>query len=92
MEENRGRSDGRCALTSELAISDATAAREVSTMMLEFGSRLEQSTELVHSSCSVEEWKAYKRAAATIYADMFIYVLEPLYKEHPSLKPPEWDA
>jgi len=40
----------------------------------------------VHNTCSVDEWKAYKEAAGRIYFEMFVYVLEPLFKKHPSLK------
>jgi hypothetical protein len=80
-----------CSLAGKHVISDASAAREVSQAMLEFSKKMEDTAELVHNTCPLEEWKAYKKAAAGIYIEMFVSVLEPLYKKHPSLKPPDWD-
>jgi hypothetical protein len=83
--------DRVCALVYPNVISNPSTARQISDIMLEFTKQLEESTELVRTTCSVAEWKAYKKAAATIYGEMFLSLLEPLYKKHPSLKPPGWD-
>ena len=80
-----------CPLDGANTISDPVVAEEISSIMLGFTKKLEESTELVRRSCSAEESKVYKKAAATIYIEMFVNVLEPLYKKHPSLKPPNWD-
>jgi hypothetical protein len=80
-----------CPLHGVNTLSNPRVAAEISSMMLDFSKRLEESTELVHRNCSADEWKAYKKAAATIYVEMFVNVLEPLYKKHPALKPADWD-
>ena len=78
-------------LANKYVISDFSTAQKISQLMLEFSKELEISAELVHTTCSLDEWTAYKKAAAGIYFEMFVYVLEPLFKKHPSLKPPGWD-
>jgi hypothetical protein len=91
MQANENQDDQACLLANKYAISDFSTAQKISLLMLEFSKQLETSTELVHSTCSLDEWKAYKKAAAGIYVEMFASVLEPLFKKHPSLKPPDWD-
>jgi hypothetical protein len=91
MEFRENEQEKACSLTSEHVISDSSTAEKISELMLAFSKKLEDSAELVHSTCSMDEWKAYKKAAAGIYFEMFVSVLEPLYKKHPSLKPPDWD-
>lgn len=90
MEPDDGNTTERCALKDVLAISDPLAAREISALMLDFSDKLEKSVELVRDTCSVDEWKAYAKVAGGVYIDLFVWVLEPLYKKHPSLKPPNW--
>ncbi len=89
MDENTR--DQACPLQSALRISDPSVAEQISGMMLEFTTNLERSANHVHAICPPEESKAYKKAAAGIYIEIFLNVLEPLYKQHPSLKPPDWD-
>ena len=91
MQGNENQEEKAWWLATKYVISDFAAAQKISQLMLEFSKQLETSTELVHSTCSLDEWKAYKRAAARIYIEMFVYVLEPLFKKHSSLKPPDWD-
>jgi hypothetical protein len=70
-------------------IRDEIVAREVSQLMLEIGARLDRSVELVSNNCSQEECKVYRRAVGAILGEILLTVLNPLYSEHPSLKPPE---
>jgi hypothetical protein len=81
-----------CSLTWEHSISDFSAAREISDLMQDFTKKLEYSADVVNRTCPEAEWRAYKKAVGTIYFEMFLLVLEPLYKQHPSLKPPNWDT
>ena len=39
--------------------------------------------------CSPEEFKSYRLAVAKIMAEMLLEVMDPLYAQHPSIKPPE---
>ena len=91
MQADENQEEKACLLPNKYAISDISTAEKISQLMLAFSKELEDSTELVHSTCSLEEWKAYKKAAAGIYIEMFVSVLEPLFKKHPSLKPSDWD-
>jgi hypothetical protein len=91
MEPTHGNCNAACPITGDFAISDQGLAREISEFMLAFSKSLQESVRRVQDRCSPEETKAYKKAAATIYSDIFIWVLEPLYKRHPALKPADWD-
>lgn len=68
-------------------IRDARIAKEVSDLMIEFSGRLDGSTAAVREQCSPEEFAAYRRAVGRIMGEMLLEVLNPLYAEHPSLKP-----
>lgn len=65
-------------------IRDARVAKEVSDLMIELSGRLDGS---VREQCSPEEFAAYRRAVGRIMGEMLLGVLNPLYAEHPSLKP-----
>lgn len=70
-------------------VQDNTVAREISDLMVEFGSRLDASIKRVQDACSAEEFQAYRRAVGKIMGDMLVEVMNPLYSEHPELKPNE---
>lgn len=70
-------------------IKNKATASEISTLMLNLGARLNESTRLVKDTCDEEDFKIYRRAAGAIMAEILVEVLNPLYAEHPSLKPPE---
>jgi len=55
--------------------------------MIEFSGRLDGSIATVREQCSPEEFAAYRRAVGRIMGEMLLEVLNPLYAEHPSLKP-----
>jgi hypothetical protein len=70
-------------------IREQRIAKQISDLMLEFGARLDRSVELVAANCSPEEFAAYRRAVGKVMGEILLAVLNPLYDEHPSLKPPE---
>jgi hypothetical protein len=70
-------------------IKDPLIAQQVSDLMIEFQGRLNDSIIAVQEQCSLEEFKVYRLAAAKIMAEMLLEVMNPLYAQHPSLKPPE---
>ena len=72
-------------------IRDAEVARQISDLMTEFGSRLDSSIITVKEKCSSEEFKDYRRAVGKILGAMLVDVMNPLYAEHPSLKPPQME-
>jgi hypothetical protein len=64
-------------------------AREISTLMLETTERLDRSVTKMRAQLPPAEFGTYGRAVGTILADIIMEVLDPLYAEHPDLKPPE---
>jgi hypothetical protein len=72
-------------------ITDALTARQISELMIEFSGRLDSSLIAVRESCSPEEFKTYRRAVGKILGEMLLEVMNPLYKQHPSLEPPGFE-
>jgi hypothetical protein len=70
-------------------IKDFLIAQQVSDLMIEFQGRLNDSITAVQEQCSPEEFKAYRLAVAKIMAETLLEVMNPLYAQHPSIKPPE---
>ena len=68
-------------------IKDPSIARQVSDLMIEFSGRLDRSILTVQERCSPEEFKAYRLAVAKVLGEMLLEVMNPLYTEHPDLKP-----
>ena len=67
---------------------DAKTAKQVSGMMLEISSQLEQSVVEIKQTCTAEEFEEYRRSVAKILTQILITVLNRLYSQHPALKPP----
>ncbi len=70
-------------------IQNKEVAREISSLMLDIGARLDQSVARVQQQCSAEEFEHYNKVVATIMAEMLLEVMHPLYTEHPEIKPKE---
>jgi hypothetical protein len=72
-----------------LMIKNSEIAKDVSDLFLDFNGRLNESVEKVGQSCSAEEFASYRRRAAKLINAVFEAILEPIYREHPDLKPPD---
>jgi hypothetical protein len=68
-----------------------TIAEQINNLMLEYGSKLDNSLALVKKECDEEDFLAYRNAVGKLLAMMLTEVMNPLYKEHPDLKPKELD-
>jgi hypothetical protein len=55
--------------------------------MIEFSMRIDSSILSVQENCPPEEFKTYRLAAAKVLGEMLLEVMNPLYAEHPDLKP-----
>jgi hypothetical protein len=64
-------------------------ASQISSLMLEYGAKLDDSIGLVMETCSEEESKAYRAAVGNIMGSMLLDIMKPIYREHPDLKPDE---
>jgi len=71
-------------------ITDRQAAKHISELMLDIFSRIEQSVKSVRRDCPKDEAEKYLLAVGKVAGAIVIDVLEPLYKENPDLKPPDW--
>jgi hypothetical protein len=64
-------------------------AEEINKLMLEYGAKLDASVRLVMESGSEAEFEAYRAAVGQIMGTMLLDVMNPIYREHPDLKPAE---
>jgi hypothetical protein len=70
-------------------IRDKAIAGEVNKLMLDYGAKLDASLVLVKDRCSSEEFVAYRTVVGKILGEMLLEVMNPIYLQHPDLKPPE---
>lgn len=68
-------------------IKSKDIAEKISALMIKYSAELNDSIILVKEQCSEEEFLKYRKAAAYIMGEMLIRVMNPLYAEHPDLKP-----
>ncbi|HGT5175394.1 TPA: hypothetical protein ACM32Q_001907 [Escherichia coli] len=68
---------------------DKTVAAEISALMLEIGAKLDNSVSLVQQTCDESELDTYRSAIGEIMGRMLINIMNPIYKQHPELKPKE---
>lgn len=64
-------------------------AAQISSLMLEYGARLDQSIQLVINHGTEEEVEKYRRAVGKIMGEMLLEIMNPIYSEYPDLKPPQ---
>jgi hypothetical protein len=68
-------------------IQNEVIAREISELMVEYGRRLNESVARVQQHCSNDELKVYRIAVGKVMGEMLLEIMNPLYAEHPNLKP-----
>ena len=66
-------------------------AEAINKLMLEYGAKLDESVRLVMESCSNSEFESYRAAVGQMMGTMLLDVMDPIYREHPDLKPQELD-
>jgi hypothetical protein len=72
-------------------ISDPNTAKYVGELMLQFLLDMEKSLDVVKKSSASDESLMYVKAVGNVSFRVVNDVLEPLYAQHPELKPPSWD-
>ncbi|WP_373877500.1 hypothetical protein, partial [Escherichia fergusonii] len=68
---------------------DKTLAADISALMLNIGSQLDASVLYVQQACDESELNIYRSAVGEIMGRMLIDIMNPIYKQHPELKPKE---
>ncbi len=71
-------------------IHDLEIARHASDLMVGFLRTARRLGGHRYGKCSPEEFRAYRRAVGKVMAEMVLEIMNPLYKEHPSIKPGIW--
>ena len=70
-------------------IKDKDIAREINELMLEYSKKIDTTIAQVQSSCSNEEFEKYRKASGVVLGNILLEIMNPIYKEHPDLKPKE---
>ena len=70
-------------------IKDEAIAKSALGCISEAHDLLMQSLRIVEARCSDEEYKIFQTRMAQILGQLFFLVMEPIYREHPLLAPPE---
>jgi hypothetical protein len=70
-------------------IRDADTAKRALELLDRAHALLMESLTVVKAYCSDEEYKAYRAEMATILADVFFRLMNPIYCYHPALAPPD---
>ena len=71
-------------------IKDAEVASRISELLTNTFNALGESIISVNDRCSPEEAQAYRQKVGDIFYIITFGLLEPIYEEHPELKPPDW--
>jgi hypothetical protein len=79
-----------CYGLTSLRIMEKNVAARVVQNLLEISGRLDQTVGLIKAECSEAEFKMYRPAFGRAMGELYIEVFVPLFKEHPSLIPPDW--
>jgi hypothetical protein len=70
-------------------IKDEGVAKSVLDLMNRGHSLLMDSLRLAEAKCPDQEYKAFQSEMAQVLGQLFFLVMEPIYREHPSLAPPD---
>lgn len=70
-------------------IRNDAIAKDALSLMENAHSSLMKSLALVKEKCTEDESENFRAAMAQVLGRLFFLVMEPIYREHPSLAPPD---
>ena len=70
-------------------IRDDAVAKDALSLMENAHALLMQSLALVREKCDQDESNEFRVAMAQVLGRLFFLVMEPIYREHPTLAPPD---
>jgi hypothetical protein len=73
-------------------IRNPETAKQISDLMHDVYRRLDESTHLVETTCSADDFAVYNRSIGIVLCAVVMDVMEPLYEDNPKLKPHNWDS
>jgi hypothetical protein len=68
-------------------VKNAGTAKKVSDLLFQCSSNLNESARLMQVEASDEEFRRYRRSVGAVMGELLFEVLNPLFSEHPELKP-----
>jgi hypothetical protein len=77
--------------TPDEVVMKKDVAIHVSNLMLEYGKKLDDSVALVMQHGTEAEALQYRKAIGKIMGEMLLEIMNPIYEQHPDLKPDELD-
>ena len=72
-------------------LSDRAVAKEIVDLLLDFSQKLERSVGAVKQALPEEEFLDYRKRVGIVLTDVLIEFLNPIFREHPDLKPKGFD-
>lgn len=72
---------------AKIKVMEKAAAIRLNEALVECYFKLHNSIDIVREHCNEDERKAYCRAVGKVLGHLLLDVLEPLYSEHPDLRP-----
>lgn len=68
-------------------ITNESTAAQIRLLILDIGRRLDESVAQVQHSCPPDEFQRYRRAVGIVMGEILLQVMNPLYAQHPEIKP-----
>ena len=68
-------------------IRDVAVAKDALSLMESANGQLTKSLALVQEKSTPEEYKLFRGAMSQVLGQLFFLVMEPIYRQHPSLAP-----
>lgn len=64
-------------------------AERTSLLALKIGSELDEHLAQIKAECSIAEFEQYRLATGKVMGELLFGMMNPIYREHPDLKPKE---
>ena len=74
-----------------IVIEDHDRAKEISTALTAAFDSIGSSLVLAREACNESQLKEYNRHVGDLFYIITFKLLEPLYQQHPELRPEDWD-
>lgn len=71
---------------------DEEIAKHILQVFLSINGQMDDAIRSVEHKASPEEYNAFKRGVGHVMYEVFEQIVEPICKQHPSLRPPEMEA
>jgi hypothetical protein len=74
-----------------IVINDKDRAKEISTALTEAFDSIGRSLLIARDACDESQLKDYNRHVGDLFYIITFKLLEPIYQQHPELRPEDWD-